>query len=318
MEARSAHSISQGSSVLTRRKKRITKNSLILFGIALPFFLLVLAFNYVPLFGWSYAFFDYKLGVPLFHNKFVGFEYFKLALTQAGGMGNVMKNTLVLSFLGIALSPLPVVFAIMVNEVRHAFFRKIVQTVTTLPNFISWVIVFSLAFTMFSIDGVVNHIAIKLGWIHQGYDYLGSSSIAWYFQTLLGAWKTVGWSAIIYLAAIAGIDQELYDAAKVDGAGRFRSIWHITVPGLMPTFVVLLLLAVSSMLSGGFEQYFMFYNPIVADKLEVLDYYVYRVGIGSFDYSYSTALGIFKTVVSVILLFICNFLSKTIRGQSII
>jgi putative aldouronate transport system permease protein len=138
------------------------------------------------------------------------------------------------------------------------------------------------------------------------------------FQTGLTIWKTLGWNAIIYIAAMAGIDGELYDAAKVDGANRLRTIWHITVPGIMPTFLVLLLLNVSNMLAASFDQYFVFYNPLVAGKIEVLDYYVYRMGIIVGDYPLATAVGIFKTLVSVALLFSVNQISKKLRDQSLI
>ncbi len=301
-----------------RKKKTFSKNRLILFGMALPFITMILVFNYIPLFGWIYALYDYKLGVPLIKSEFVGLKYFILAVSESGGLLPVLRNTLVLSFLAILCSPIPVVFAILISEAKSNIFKKLVQTTTTFPFFISWIIMFAIVFEMFSIEGFINQVAVKLGFVEEGYNYLGTSSIAWYFQTALGVWKNLGWNAIIYLAAIAGIDQELYDSARVDGAGRFRSILHITIPGIMPTFVVLLLLNIAGMLSNGFEQYFLFYNPLVADKLEVLDYYVYRVGLGNFDYSYSTTLGIFKTVVSVILLFFCNYLSKIIRGQNIV
>lgn len=219
--------------------------------------------------------------------------------------------------MGILVSPAYVAFAILLNEMRGKWFRKWVQVTTTLPNFISWVLVYSVFYVFFAVsDGVVNQVLLKLEWLKQ--PFLGNSDIAWAFQTMVGLWKGLGWGAIIYLAAIAGIDQELYDAAKVDGSGRFRTIWHVTVPGIMPTFVVLLLLNVSNMLNNGFEQYYVFYNALVADKLEVIDYYVYRVGLETNDFSYSTVLGMFKTIVSVTVLFTVNWIAKKIRGESII
>jgi putative aldouronate transport system permease protein len=224
---------------------------------------------------------------------------------------------LAMNFLNILLSPLAIVFAIMLNEIRSVRFKKFIQTFSTLPNFISWVLVFSLAFAMFSNEGLVNSALAKLG-VNYSVDPIGNVSITWYFQTALAVWKGLGWSAIIYIAAIVGIDSELYDAARVDGANRFRTIWHITVPGVMSTFLVLLLLNMSNMLSSSFDQYFVFYNPLVADKIEVLDYYVYRSGIKVGDYPYATAVGMFKTLVSVVLLFTMNFISKRVRGQNMI
>ncbi|MCD9020643.1 ABC transporter permease subunit [Cohnella sp. NL03-T5] len=285
--------------------------------MAAPFILLVIAFNYVPLFGWVYAFYDYKPGIPLADTPFVGLKFFKLALEDGSELGNIIRNTLGISALSLLISPLPLILAILLSEVRSKLFKNIVQTITTLPHFISWVIVFSIMFSLFSNDGLVNQQLLNWGWIDQPSNPLSDSSIAWYVQTAISAWKTVGFSAIIYLAAIAGIDQEQYEAAKVDGAGRFRQILHITIPGSVQTYLVLLLLSVSNMLSNGFEQFFVFFNPMVSEKLEVLDYYVYRVGIQSADYAYSTALGIFKTIISIALLFTVNFISKRTRGNSI-
>src|SRR5262249_971844 len=147
---------------------------------------------------------------------------------------------------------------------------------------------------------------------------LGNGNAVWYFQTALGIWKSLGWGTIIYLAAIIGIDQELYDAAQVDGAGRFRRIWHITVPGVMSTFIVLLILGMSNLLSVGMEQYLVFYNGLVADKITVLDLYLYRTGILNTDYSYSTALGMSKTLIGILLLFGVNGLAKRVRGYGIV
>ncbi|MCU6711362.1 ABC transporter permease subunit [Paenibacillus sp. J5C_2022] len=288
--------------------------------MAIPFITLVFIFYYVPLFGWVYAFFDYKPGIPLEQSNFVGLKYFKIAFMEQGSdLLRVLENSIALSLLNILVSPLYVVFAILLNEMRGKYFRKWVQTTTTLPNFISWVLVYSVFYVFFSVsDGVVNKVLVQIHLLELPFNFLGDSGIAWYFQTIVGLWKGLGWGAIIYLAAIAGIDPELYEAAKVDGAGRFRTIWSITVPGIMPTFVVLLLLNVSNMLNNGFEQFYVFYNALVADKLEVIDYYVYKVGLQSNDFSYSTVLGMFKTVVSVVILFTVNWIARRVRGESII
>lgn len=147
---------------------------------------------------------------------------------------------------------------------------------------------------------------------------LGNNDIAWGFQWALATWKSLGWNAIIYIAAITGIDSELYDAVHVDGANRWQTIWHVTVPGLYSTFFVLLLLQISNILSNGFDQYFVFYNPLTADKLEVLDYYVYKIGVLTNNYPQSIALGMFKTIISVTLLFGANKLSQKMRGESIV
>ncbi|WP_258171141.1 sugar ABC transporter permease [Paenibacillus sp. R14(2021)] len=299
--------------------KGINWNRLSLLLMILPFLILLFIFSYIPLFGWSYAFFDYKPGLGLLHSPFAGLKYFHLMVFEQGSeLVRVLRNTFALSFLGILLSPLPVVFAILLNELRSKSFRKLVQTVTTLPNFVSWIIVYSIVVAFFSTDGVVNQLLMKLHWISEPTQMLSNSQGTWLFQTALGVWKSLGWSSIIFLAAIAGIDAELYDAAKVDGAGRYRSIFHITLPGIIPTFFVLLILSISNILSVGFEQYFVFYNPLIADRIETLDYYVYRIGIATNDVSFGTAISIAKSIVSITLLFSVNYLSKKMRGQSII
>lgn len=291
-----------------------------LFFLIVPLAVLLFLFAYVPLFGWSFAFFNYKPGIPLSKTPFVGLKFFKLIFQDRTDIIRVLKNTLAMSALGLIFSPIPAVFAIFLNEIKSVKFRKFVQTTTTLPNFISWVIVFSLMFSIFSYDGVLNRLIEKFaGEEFQAKSVLanGSAGAVWMFQTALGLWKSLGWNAIIYIAAITGIDQELYDAASVDGAGRFRKMIHVTVPELAPTYLVLLLLSVSNMLSVGFEQYFVFKNPVVMDSIEVLDLYVYRIGIMTNDYSYSVAVGILKTLVSIMLLFTVNRVAKKIRGQSI-
>lgn len=285
--------------------------------LALPFVIFVAAFCYVPLFGWAYAFTDYRVGMSLTEANFVGMENFLAIWQNRNEFFRVMRNTFALSFIGLIFSPLPMVFAIMINEVRSTKFKKFVQTVTTLPNFISWIVVFTLAFAMFSSDGMVNNVIRAFGGT-QTINPLGDNDHAWMFQWALATWKTLGWSAIIYIASIAGIDQELYNAAQVDGANRFQQILHVTIPGLQPTFFVLLLLQISNILSNGFDQYFIFYNPLTADKLEVLDYYVYKIGVLTNNYPQSIALGMFKTIVSIVLLFSANGISKKLRGESIV
>ncbi|HEY5585737.1 MAG TPA: ABC transporter permease subunit [Ruminiclostridium sp.] len=304
----------------TNTKKRINKDGMYLFVLALPFVIAVFLFNYLPLAGWIYAFFDYKPGIPLNKVPFVGLEKFADMIVNSEDILRVLANTLALSFLSILASPLPVGLAILITEVKSSKFKKVVQTITTLPNFIGWVIIFSLSFAMFSSEGVLNQAFMNLGLIQEPVNILGDEKNVWLFQTLLLIWKTVGWNAIIYLAAISGIDSELYDAAKVDGAGRFRSILHVTIPGVAPTFIVLLLLSVGSLLNAGsgMEQYLVFYNPMVANKIEVLDLYVYRQGLVINDYSFATAVGMLKTIVSVMLLFIVNSISKRVREDSII
>lgn len=286
--------------------------------LSLPFVIFVFIFSYVPLAGWAYAFFDYKPGLDFSRMDFVGFKYFTYMFQTWNQTKMVLTNTLVLSFLGLLCSPLPVLFAIMLTEVKSKWFKKIVQTTTTLPNFISWIIVYGLAFAIFSAEGMVNTVLRNIGIIKESLDILGDPDKLWILMTLLGIWKSLGWNAIIYLAAIAGIDQELYDAASVDGANRWQKIRHVTIPQLSATYFVLLLLSISNLLSNGIDQYFAFQNPLVADKIRVLDLYIYQMGVLGRQYSFSIAMGIWKTVIGIILLMSANQLSKKVRGVSLI
>ena len=306
-----------GNSLVAARKP--LRPGLVLFLMSLPFVLLILAFNYLPLLGWSIAFVDYQPGMKILDCKFIGLTQFARIFSLGSDFGMVMRNTLVLSFLGIICSPVPIVLALMLAEVKKPAFSRAVQTITSFPYFISWILIFGVVYIVLAqSDSVLNTILFKLHLITRPVNVLANPDIVWPFQTLLTIYKTAGWQAIIYLAAIAGIDPELYDAAEVDGAGRLGKMRYITIPGLMPTYTVLLLLQISNVLSNGFEQYYVFHNALVHDKIAVLDYYLYQTGLGDQQFSYSTAMGIFKTVVSVTLLFSANWISKKVRGESII
>lgn len=293
-----------------------------LFLMIIPFVVLVIVFSYLPLWGWRYSFFDYKPGSELTKDTFVGFKWFKFLFNNAATRADiyrVIKNTLGLSGIGIATSWLPMVFAIFLSEITANKTRRLVQTFTTIPNFISWVLVYTVAFALFSTEGFVNSMLIDLGIIDVGTNFLMSGEHIWLKMWAWGTWKGLGWGAIIYLAAISGIDQQLYEAATVDGAGRFKKMWHITVPGLIPTYCVLLLMSVASILSNGMDQYLVFKNAMNKDTIEVLDLYVYTLGIGSGgNIPLATLVGMLKSVISVVLLFAANKISAVIRGNSIV
>lgn len=293
-----------------------------LFLLALPFFIAAFIFSYLPLFGWSFAFFDYKPGIKLTQNAFVGFDHFKELFNNPVAIENivrVMRNTFAMSFLGILTSPLAPLFAIFLTELSSGKFKRVVQTLTTLPNFVSWVMVYSVAWAMLSVgDGFINRLLINLGLVEDGINFLASQNNVWLTMLSYQVWKGLGWSAIIYLAAIASIDGQLYEAATVDGAGRFRIIWHIVIPGIIPTYFVLLLLSFANFINNGMEQYYIFQNPMNKGYIEVLDLYVYNQGIIGSRISFSTAVGILKSVVSIVLLFTANRLSKAVRGESIV
>ncbi len=301
-----------------------------LFFIAVPFLLLVLVFCYGPVLGWLISFFNYtprpnQLVKWADWNNFNSFKLIFGNEIQRAEILRVMRNTAAISLLNLATSIFPVIFAIFLAEIRTNWYKKTVQVLTTLPNFISWVLVYSFAFALFSIDsGAANSVLVKLGVIAQDQkiNFLADPNTGWTIwlqMTAWGIWKGLGWGAIMYLAAIAGIDQELYEAARVDGAGRFRMMWNITLPGIMETFFVLLLLSIANFVNNGMEQYFMFQNAMNKNYIEVLDLYVYNVTFNSItNISMTTAISMLKSIISVSLLMIANQLSRLVRGNTII
>ncbi len=302
-------------------KKRL-KPGLKLFLMVLPFLVLVFIFSYFPLYGWIYAFFDYRPPLKLSQCEFVGFKWFTTLFrtpTQIKQLLQVLLNTFAISGLGILASFLPVMFAIFLTESRSKRFKNVVQTLTTIPNFISWVLVYSIAYSLFCNSGMANSLMQSLGIIDNPIKFLDSDNFTWIKMCLWSLWKFTGWNAIMYLAAISGIDPELYEAARVDGAGRFRLMWYITIPGLTPTFFVLLMLSIANFLNNGLDQYYVFQNSFNKEHIQVLDLYVYNIGMsGSNAYSLATVISMMKSIVSVTLLLFANRLSKAVRGETII
>ncbi|MGN0166201.1 MAG: ABC transporter permease subunit [Lachnospiraceae bacterium] len=292
-----------------------------LFLMFLPFAALAFVFSYLPLWGWRYAFFDYTSGGTLSKDNFVGFKWF-VQLFQNEATRNdivrVLRNTLAMSGLGIATSWCAMAFAIFLAEIKSSKVRRFVQTFTTIPNFISWVLVYAFALAIFSTDGFISSFFTSTGIWDEAQNMLMDNSHMWLKMLAWGMWKGLGWSAIIYIAAISGIDQQLYEAATVDGAGRFQKMWHITVPGLIPTYMVLLLMSIAGILSNGMDQYLVFENSLNTKDITVLDLYVYKLGINSGAIPLSTVIGMTKSIISVVLLFLANGVSKLIRGESIV
>ena len=310
----------QGSpGVRLKARRPWTKRELQLFLLALVFALFVVAFCYVPLLGWSIAFIDYNPGKSLFQQKFVGLANFKLLWSSKRDLGMAVRNTLALSGLSLLTMPVPLIFAILLSELPFKRLSKLTQTISALPYFISHVLLYAVCFSLFSpTDGAVN-VILRLFY---GPDYtsnlLAQPDVAWRMQTFICLYKGMGYSAIMYLSAMSGIDQELYDAASVDGAGRLAKILHVTIPGIMPTFIVLLVLNIAGMLSGaGFDQYYVFQNPMVLNKLEVLDTYIYKSGLRQNNFGFATAAGMLKSLISVMLLMLANRISKLVRGSSL-
>ena len=303
--------------VKTEKQKNAIKDFLMI----VPFLILILIFSYYPLYGWVYAFFDYKPPFPLSWDKFVGFKWFISMVenpVKVKKLVQVLTNTFAMSGLSLFFSWFPMIFAVFLNEIKSVRFKKFVQTVTTLPNFISWVLVYSIAFSVFNSTGAANSILMRLGITSEPILFLQSSEHIWFKQWLWLTWKNAGWAAIMYIAAITGIDEELMEAAKIDGASRMQCIWHITIPSILPTYFVLVMMSIANFLSNGMEQYFVFANSFNKTKIEVLDLYVYNLAMGSGGYSLSTAISILKSFVSIMLLWATNWVSKKIRGESLI
>ena len=296
-------------------------NSFKEFLYVLPFIILVLVFSYYPLYGWVYAFFDYKPPFPLSWDKFVGFKWFvymvdnPVKIKQVLG---VLRNTFAISGLSLLFSWFPMIFAVFLNEIKCVPFKKFVQTVTTIPNFISWVLVYSIAYSVLCSTGVVNSVLSNLGVIEKPILFLQSSEHVYFKQWLWLTWKNAGWAAIMYIAAITGMDEELIEAARVDGANRMQIIRHITIPSILPTYFVIVMLNIANFLTNGMEQFYVFENSFNKEYIQVLDLYVYNLAMGSGGYSLSVVVSILKTIVSIILLTATNKFSKLVRGEGFI
>lgn len=302
-----------------KKKKKI--NYAVLF-MAMCGVVFLFIFNYLPMFGVIIGFkdMDYALNISkaLSTSQFVGLSNFK-AFLEDRDFKNVMVNTLGLNFLQLIITfPVPIIFAIMLNELRSKKLQKGVQTITYLPYFLSWVVFGGILIGMLSPEGgVVNEILKALGLIKEPISFVGNPAYFWAIVIISSLIKGLGWGAIIYIAAIAGIDGALYDAAKIDGANRFQKAIYITIPCITGTIVVMLLLQVSGLLSSNFDQIYVLQNPLNLSRSEVLDTYIYKIGISQRRYSFTTAVGLFKSIISMILLTSGNFISKKILGRGL-
>ena len=272
--------------------------------MSVPFVIWLIVFKYIPLWGWTMAFQDVRpktFAVPVWQREFVGLDNFTQAFTDRI-FGQTMLNTIGLSILGIALgTAMAIIFALMLNEICFNRFKKITQTISYLPHFVSWVVIASIAKMVLNDGGMLDTLlGTKLGLMST------NSPLFWLVVCMINVWKEVGWDAIVYLSAMAGIDQGLYEAAKVDGANRLQRIWHITLPGIKPTVVVLLIMSIGSALNVGMERQMLLSNGIVQDHAMVLSWFAYIRGIGNSNYGLGTAIGMFQSVVGIALLFIAN------------
>jgi putative aldouronate transport system permease protein len=296
-------------------KNFAAKDAVLLILIALPGLLYFLIFKYIPLGGNIIAFQEYNLFQGFLHSKWVGFMHFQKMFTFEEFKA-IFRNSVLLGVYSIAFGfPAPLILSLLLNEVRAMWFKRPLQTLLYLPHFLSWVIVGGLFINLLSVNGFVNDFLSQFGMKHV--DFIASTE---YFRGILvsiGIWKEVGWGIIIYLAAIAGINPNLYEAAMVDGAGRLRQMVSITIPSIMPAIIVLLLLRVGTLLDANVEQVWIFLNPLVTDVGEVFDTYIYRVGLLGSQYSYTTAIGFFKSIIGLLLIVGVNALRKKTTGESI-
>lgn len=287
-----------------------------LYLLALPGILYFLIFKYVPMWGITIAFKDFSPFLGFADSPWVGAKHFQ-TLFASPDFWMILRNTLAISLLNILLFfPLPIVLSILLNEIRNQAYKSTVQSIIYLPHFLSWVIIASLSFTLLSTsDGIVNQVLEMVGM--DKIAFLTNPDTFWFLLTGQSVWKEVGWGTIIFLAAIAGVNVELYEAAKMDGANRFRQIWHVTLPAIRNVIIILLILRLGDIMEVGFEQVFLMYNGAVSEVAEVFDTYVYRVGIQQGQFSYSTAVGLFKSIVGLVLVVIANKMSKKFGEEGI-
>lgn len=267
-------------------------------------------FCYLPLGGWLMAFQNYKPGKGLLHSEFVGFAKFQRLFSDDTFM-RVIRNTLAMGIINLAATfIMAILFAILLNEIRQNKTKKVIQTVSYLPHFLSWIIVTGILHDMLSGSGIINEILMNLHIIDKTIDFFAHPSYFWPIVAFANVWKETGWNAIIYLAAITAIDPSLYEAAAIDGAGRFGKIWNVTMPGIKPTIMILLLMNVGNVLNAGFEIQYLLGNGLVKSVSETIDIYVLKWGISQGDYAIGTAAGIFKSLVSIVLIVIANQIAK--------
>ncbi len=274
-------------------------------------------FNYIPIYGIIIAFKEFNIIKPISEAPWVGMDHFK-AFLEDDNLKYVIRNTLGMSFLKLLIGfPLPILFALFLNEIRSIRFKRSIQTISYLPHFLSWVILGGIMTTWLADVGIINDVLLWLHIINEPIVFLAEPSYFWGLAIISDIWKELGWSAIIYLAAIAGISPELYEAATIDGAGRFQKMFYLTLPSIKGTISILFILAVSGVLNSNFDQIMVLKNQLNESTSNVIDVYVYQVGLQQARYSYSTAVGLIKSIIALILLLTANFVSKRLNNTSL-
>ncbi|MBE6023154.1 MAG: sugar ABC transporter permease [Cellulosilyticum sp.] len=285
--------------------------------MAVPGLIWILVFNYIPMAGLVIAFKKFKITESIFSGEWVGLKYFK-EFIQDTNFASIMTNTLGISLLKLVIGfPLPIIFALLLNEIRGTRFKKLTQTISYLPHFLSWVVLGGIMVSWLSKEGVINDFLVAMNIIKEPISLLGEPKYFWGIALISDTWKEMGWSAIIYLAAIAGVDQQLYEAATVDGATKLQKIKAITIPCIAGTIAIMLILQVASLLNSNFDQILILKNQINIERSQVIDTYVYQVGMTMGKYSYATAVGLFKSVIALFLLLVSNTVSKKFLGRSL-
>ncbi|SDC48687.1 putative aldouronate transport system permease protein [Paenibacillus sp. UNCCL117] len=280
-----------------------------LYLMLIPALLFLLVFKYAPMYGVVIAFKDFNIIQGVMKSPWVGLQHFRELFTFSE-FPQVVRNTLIISLMKLIVGfPAPIIMALLLNELRLALFKRTVQTITYLPHFISWVVVGGITVDLLSPNsGIVNKIMMSFGM--EPVFFMTDERLFRWILVFTDIWKEAGWGAIIYLAALLGINEELFQAATVDGAGRMKQIWHISLPGIRSTIIVLLLLRLGHVLDVGFEQVLAMYNPTVYSVADIIDTYVFRVGLGTMQFGLTTAAGLFKSVIGCLLLVTANFIAR--------
>ena len=303
------------------RKRKIAKilwDQKWLMLMSIPVLLYVLLFNYYPMWGWRYAFQNLTVNNIKKGADWVLFENFQWLFNRPEFLMSI-RNTLAMSLINLVVGTTSsIVLAILLNEVRSRGFKRTVQTVTYLPHFLSMVIVVGMAQNMFSSDGVVNHLLMSLGLIDSPLFFLGEGKYFWGLVGVINVWKEVGWNSIIYISTMTSIDPTLYEAASIDGAGRFKRILHVTLPGIKSTFVVLMIMNIGHLMEAGFELQYLLGNAQTYDYSRTIDVFVMEYGISNGNFSRAIAAGMFKSIVAIFLLFGANFIAKKLDEDALI
>ncbi|MEG6612863.1 ABC transporter permease subunit [Pseudoclostridium thermosuccinogenes] len=288
-----------------------------LYLMSIPGLVYIIIFKYVPMYGIMMAFQDFNFKKGIFGSPFNNFANFKQLFTS-DIFYNVFLNSITLSVMRLIITfPIPIILALLLNEIKLKYFKKFSQTFMYLPHFISWVVLGGILTNFLSMnDGLINFLIEYL--TGKRINFLGSAE--WFRAVIIGSsiWKEAGWGTIVYLAGLSAINPDYYEAATVDGANRYQKLWYITIPGLANTIVVMLILAVGGLMNNGFEQIYLFQNGLNISVSDVFETYTYRIGIVGGRYSYSTAVGLFQSVVAAIMLFSANYVSNKIRGDSLL